>query len=61
MCDYYEKDVTGKTPEELGRLIKMRLDDGSYAAVEVVRDGSRTLMRSWEAERPVDGYQRCED
>ena len=55
MADYFEEDVTGMDAEDLVERINERIR--RYPSVQIYRKGRRTILRTFEVELELEGFE----
>ena len=59
MADYLERDVTGVEPDQLERMIALRLNTTSrYRSLELIKRRGRLILRSWLIEFDISKYTK---
>ena len=58
MADYFDEDVTGMNAEDLVKRINERIR--RYPSVQIYRKGRRTIMRTFEVELELEGFEGSE-
>ena len=51
MSDFFDEDVSDDGAQKLGTKIKLRIQ--SFPSVQVFKQGSKTILRTWEIEFDV--------